>query len=252
MLLCYTLECMLAFFSNLCMLLSSFLVTGASSWYDAFLTNEGGKCRVYKEVLHLIRNPINVIESRSFRLAIDSLLQRKHLRHVAGQWEDVGDLFPVNSTLHDDITYDNDIKFALKHWVRRNSFVHQTASWVEQTEQLSTEPLAAWRMCMAAGFGPRCPGLDHWRNVIEHMGNHTNTDTGNATGKMTSVDRRKVEWSTLLQLEPMYASIAMKMSLEFGYHIPYEYLYDNALYGNISTIQYQCGFDPNQKWDCWI
>jgi hypothetical protein len=55
----------------------------------------------------------------------------------------------------------------------------------------------------------------------------------------------EIEWSTLLQLEPMCASIAMKMSLEFGYQVPDEYVYNNVHYGDISTLQYQCGCDQN-------
>jgi hypothetical protein len=227
-----------------------FIVAGASSWYDAFKNNLHGKRRVYKEVIHIVRNPINVIDSRSFRIAIagsSNINYIAFLKHVAGQWEGVGDLFPGNSTTA-AITYDDGIKFALKHWVRRNAFVHKTASWVEQIEQLSTEPLVAWRMCMAAGFGPRCPPLEHWRNALASTSTHTNTDDG----KKTSVERRTIDWSTLLQLEPMYAAIAIKMSLEFGYPVLDEHLYDNIHYGDISTLQYQCGFDENQKWDCWV
>jgi hypothetical protein len=248
--LCGTLEPrFIACFPSLLRICSYYLlIAGAVSWYDAFSTDLYGKHRLYKEVIHIVRNPINVIESRAYRLAIagSNSMHREFLGYVAGQWEDVGDLFPGNST-STNLNAD-EIKFALKHWVRRNAFVQKTASWVEQIEQLSTEPLVAWRMCMAAGFGPRCPPLENWRSVLGDTGKHTNTDHG----KTSIIERPKIAWSLLVKLEPMYAAIAMKMSLEFGYAVPDEHLYNNVHYRDISTLQYQCGFDQNQKWDCLV
>jgi hypothetical protein len=267
------------------------VLAGAASWYDAFLTRgkylvkygkpREYKHRVYKDVLHIVRNPIKVIESRyvtfslstlggvvlgrciaspshiavywvrAYRLAIESSEYKTFLALISGQWEDVSDLVQLgdsntaNATHH---TPDVAIRFALKHWVRRNSFVHQVASWREQIEELSTEPLVAWRICMAAGFGPRCPPLEHWRSALGGISKDTNTDTG----KTNTVERHKMDWATLIQVEPMYAAIAMKMSLEFGYQVlDDEHMRQNLYsYGDISNLQYQCGFDQNQKWDC--
>jgi hypothetical protein len=225
---------------------------GAVSWYDAFLTERNGKVRVYKDVLHIVRNPIKVVESRTYRVAIED--SRIFLAKVAGQWEDTSDLVPPRKSTTSATTHDHSdaaIRFALKHWVRRNSFLHRVASWVEQIEQLSTEPLVAWSLCMAAGFGPRCPALEKWRNVLGVTSKQTNSDINKTNGR--KVQRQTIDWSTLLQFEPMYAAIAMKMSMEFGYQVLHDehLVYVNNRYGDISTLQYQCGFDQNQKWDCF-
>jgi hypothetical protein len=153
---------------------------------------------VYKQVIHIVRDPIKVIESRAYRLALTGVYKNiKHfMKRMVGAWENADDLVRGGSA---NTTQEDATRFALKHWVRRNSFVHQVASWVEQIEQLSKEPLVAWRMCMAAGFGHRCPPLEHWRIALSGTSKHTNTDHG----KASEVERQKIDWSTLLQLEPM-------------------------------------------------
>lgn len=219
---------------------------GAASWFDAFVTEFHGKRRMYREVLHIVRNPIKVIASRVHRLE-GNMSYVKGFHRLTSPWENTSDLVHIiESENYYTDRRDDAMKFSLKHWVRRNSFVGVVASWVEQIEQLSSDPMALWRLCMAAHFGPRCQTLEQWRQAMDNTSQTINTDMDKF--KFANKEKRKVDWLELLRLEQMYSSIALKMSLDLGYEIPHEILPD---YPYISELQYQCGFDQHGKWDCW-
>ena len=110
---------------------------GAVSWYDAFKISD----RRYTNVLHIVRDPLKTIASRALRCP------NIFLKKITAFYEDTTDL--QGSEI---ICY----KFALKHWVRRNSFVERHASWREQVEHLNSGPLPTWNLCMAGHFGSRC------------------------------------------------------------------------------------------------
>lgn len=181
----------------------------------------------------------------------------KHIfwKNITAFYEDTTDL-----QSSDIICY----KFALKHWVRRNSFVERHASWREQVEHLNSGPLPTWNLCMAGHFGSRCPALSEFKKAM----NAVPTDLNSGYAKSTATKKQKKEkqqpqknelkkktkrvdltWDSLLEYvgteNERYIKIAQEMSRRYGYTIGGE------------RIDYICRFtmkdgDIDKYWDCFI
>jgi hypothetical protein len=230
-------------------------VDGAASWYDAFDLNVG---RQYDTALQIVRYPLHVINSRVFRMQDPRNV--KLMKETVSDWEDSSDILKEENSTEDD-----KFRFALKHWVRRNSFVQQYAEWRESIEDLSSDPMVAWRMCMASYFGPKCPALPVWRHAVRETDPTTNTQgnspklmkTDNFTTTLSSSQFRWT-WNDLSRLgeeESHYVAIARQMAYEYGYDEMGQKV-SNALLLVNPGISYQCGFqqyDPKPiHWNCWI
>jgi hypothetical protein len=236
---------------------------GAASWYDAFDLNVG---RQYDTALQIVRYPLHVINSRVFRMQdpLNVMLMKTTVAH----WEDSSNLWKEENSTEED-----KFRFALKHWVRRNSFVQRYAEWREAIEDLSSDPMVAWRMCMASYFGPKCPALPVWRDAVKETDPTTNTQ-GNSPKLMNGSNftlrsmpsslssslssQFRWTWEDLSRLgieESHYVAIAQQMAYEYGYNEIGQKVVDVLSLVN-PRISYRCGFqqyDPKPiYWNCWI
>jgi hypothetical protein len=224
---------------------------GVASWYDAFDLNTGQQ---YDTALQLVRYPLNVINSRAFRMKDKSNVL--FMKTTVEQWEDTQDLRKDGRSI-----LESNFRFSLKHWVRRNSFVQRYAEWRETIEDISSDPMVAWRMCMAAYFGPKCPSLPVWRSALRDVDPTTNTQ-GNSP-KLTrhnvtaAISQYRWTWEDLSRLgkeESHYVSIARQMAYEYGYNSLGKKVVNFAALNN-PGISYQCGFRYGKRpthWNCWL
>lgn len=160
---------------------------GAVSWYDAFKDKD--KKRMYSNVVHLVRDPIKVIDSRAHKCLLSS--HRSFLISTVGVYEETKDLKGK-----DVITLKDCLKFSLKHWVRRNSFVENFAIWRSQIEGIFNDPLRVWQLCMAGGFGSRCPRLDSIQEILKMMPQNLNSNYVNTTFSKFQTKKIQVSFTT--------------------------------------------------------
>ncbi len=216
---------------------------GAVSWYDAFKSLDSG--RRYKYVIHMVRDPLKTINSRVAKCEAWN-------NHLAFMNETTGD--------YEELT-DNDTcsSFALKNWVRRNSFVERHASWRVRTESILSDPLSLWELCMAAGFGQRCPELT---NIDAHMKNISTTLNSHYQGATYSKAQQWHEnrniirqgihsWESLTNAvgheNYKYIQIAKIMAARYGYNdVP-----------TFTSFDFDCKFREGEGvtklyWDCYI
>jgi hypothetical protein len=211
---------------------------GAVSWYDAFQISE----RRYTHMLHLVRHPLKQINSRSLRCP------KKFLERQVSSYENVEDDLSEEGPCY---------KFALKHWVRRNSFVETHAIWRERVESLKSEPLSAWNLCMAGHFGSRCPTLVEFNEKIRKVPMDLNSEFSNTTTLTKRQERHALQhhkqtdltWESLLEKVGIqnegYVRIAQEMSRRYGYDFVDK------------SNDYACSFtmkngDTDKYWDCFI
>jgi hypothetical protein len=224
---------------------------GISSWYHAFRNPPrplDSFPMMFDRVVHIVRNPLNVIKSRAKRM-IQNDRSIPFLQIIFQDWEQFVE--PIaNSTM-------SVYHFVLRHWVRRNSFVGQHAEWTARVEDLSEDPIIAWSLCMASGFGPRCPTMHIFRNATASVSTKTNTDGGLPKGDPITWEAL-AGWGT--QRDKDYVIIAMQMASKFGYQHEY------GLAEKLSTarnMSYKCGFENEKEvlanasvmprhWDCWM
>lgn len=217
-------------------------VDGAVSWYDAFYDKDAG--RSYKNVIHLVREPLKTMNSRISKCL---LLQK---------WNHIG--FLTNKTdKYEDYSRDEScVSFAVKHWVKRNAFVEQYASWRVQTETFFADPLAVWEVCMAARFGSRCPDLERISSQLKTVPSSLNSMFPGAvlsnkqkllghTANDTAI--QQLSWKTLADeigaQNQKYIQIAQDMAIRFGYEQS----------SNHTFIGYACDFvRGDEGWDCWL
>jgi len=230
---------------------------GAVSWYDSF---DGG--RRYNHVLHVVRHPLDVIQSRAYKeIALPS-----HFKWFRSQTARFEDTEAINRSfrerrLGNETEYRRNVYvFSLQHWVRRNSFLDQHASWRERIEELSMDPLADWRMCLAGNFGRRCPDLVTFRqelaihqskNQLNSMYAGSNMSQQQILEGISGNDLQKKKRLTWAELEHLvreayapYVWIARRMGLFYGY--------PDHEGGSGTLVDYDCGFDELLKWDCWV
>jgi len=207
---------------------------GAASWYDAFRNDSN---RTYSNVLHLVRNPLKVVKSRALKCGA------KFLRKIVSGYEKVekGDFAQPC------------YKFALKNWVRRNSFVEKHASWRVRTEDLDEDKLSLWNLCMAGHFGPRCPTMVELNMEGKVDSVPKNINTGQNREQYDKIG--DLMWDSLLSLvgpqNEKYVKIAQAMSFKYGYESHSEKV------GNFESMDYDCWFtekvqNRDQFWDCFL
>jgi len=210
---------------------------GAVSWYDAFKISD----RRYTNVLHIVRDPLKTIASRALKCG------HTFMKRTSSFYEDATDLQGPDNTCY---------KFALKHWVRRNSFVERHASWRERVENLKSGPLPTWNLCMAGHFGSRCPALSEFNKTVNAVPSDLNSGYANGTASKSQTQKhglkkKKVDmtWDSLLEYvgpeNRRYIRIAQEMGRRYGYIIEGE------------PIDYICRFtmkdgDVDKYWDCFI
>lgn len=224
---------------------------GAVSWYDAF--NSGLE---YDTVVHIVRDPLHTINSRIAKLLARPVVHAEFLRRQTGKFEETSDLEKVIRTMDTTAM----VRFSLKHWVRRNSFVLYHAEWREKIEDISKHPIAAWRLCMAMHFGAKCPSLENWSVAISSVDSSINTGRiapkGMANTTAADWHQRTWSWQDISRLGPTekrYVLIAMQMARDFGYE-SYA-LNSSAIQLQDHTeapVNYECRFDKAHKWDCFL
>ena len=239
---------------------------GAVSWYDAF-----DRGRRYKRVLHIIRHPLAVIESRSTKIMMKKISSVSFMKKMLDGWEDTTDLDVVLETPNVDLALSYAYTFSLKHWVRINSFVHRHASWREKVEDVFEDAYSFWRLCVAAGFGTRCKNLVEIEKALKSTSPTLNSMGVNGTlsnvQKILGHDkiirekgstRKRLSWEQLKRLvlqkntslnekDLEYTVIAQEMASGFGYIVP-------TIKSNASC-RYDCNFrksGDNLHWDCWL
>lgn len=215
---------------------------GAVSWYDAFTAGEG---RRYEKVIHLVREPLKTINSRIIKCAVRS--------GKIGFME--GKVKPYEEVSHNDTC----ASLSLKHWVRRNSFVEEHASWRIRSETFFGEQLTVWETCMAAEFGKRCPDLLTISAALAEMPVGLNSlYAGGTISKIGGQQKLKAQngtdfhgWEDLRNIVGegnwKYIRIAQEMARRYGYNLPDE----------SDRLGYECMFtrrdgDRNLNWDCFI
>lgn len=220
---------------------------GSISWYDAFKDLKTG--RRYKYIIHLVRDPLKTINSRIAKCKADSAA-----------------LIFLNDTTrpYEKISHDDTCStFAIKNWVRRNSFVQRYATWRVQSESFFSDPLSVWEMCVAANFGPRCPNLPTIKEALKNLPLNINSYYAGAT---LSKNQKRQENRTFVQDKPLhsweslandigkqnhaYIQIAQLMACEYGY---------NYTQNRSTPHNYDCKFtgiergsNSNKNWDCFI
>ena len=216
---------------------------GAVSWYDAFKSLNSG--RRYKYVIHMVRDPLQTINSRVAKCEL--------LNHLDWLNQRVGDYeeFSENETCS---------SFALKNWVRRNSFVERHASWRVRSESVLSDPVSLWELCMAAGFGQRCPEL---KTIDAHMKDMSTSLNSHFLGASFSKAQQVHEqhqlgiarqgmhsWESLSNAvgheDYKYIQIAKIMAARYGYNVP-----------NFTSYGFDCTFIEREGatkiyWDCFL
>lgn len=219
---------------------------GAVSWLDAFkpFTSK----RRYKYVIHMVRDPLQTINSRITKCVQLPIMFYQHLKLNTWHYEE----FAHNETCS---------SFAIKNWVRRNSFVERHASWRVLTESVFSDPLTLWELCMAAGFAHRCPELSTIGTQLKNMSKSLNSQYPGAmlSKKQEQLNvqtaRRKKRslhsWESLAnvigQENYKYIQIAQSMAIDYGYKAQ----------NNFTPIDFHCKFTgkggKNMKyWDCFV
>ncbi len=204
---------------------------GAVSWMDAFYIK-----RRYDRVLHIVRDPLKVIISRTKKRRVN--------KPPSTMWDAVLKKYEMIPAA--DNHFQIDERFALIHWIRRNSFVERHASWRVLTETFYTDPLAVWETCMAAGFQERCPDLMAIRNGMDSMPSDLNTRKNKtAVRTVSSWDELEHKYDDPKTKE--YIKIAQTMARNYGM----------PGYENSTIVNYDCGFRVKkggrfEDWDCFL
>ena len=212
---------------------------GAVSWHDAFKPLKNG--RRYKYVIHMVRDPLQTINSR---IAKCELFPESHLYYMKRMTRDYEEY--TNS--------DTCSSVAIKNWVRRNSFVENHASWRVRTESVFSDPLSLWELCMAAGFGQRCPDLT---TIKAHLKNNPTGLNSFYLGATPSKEqtRRNIQivrhgqdlhsWESLTNAvgreNYKYIEIAKNMAIRYGYNVP-----------ESTSSGFDCKFTEREYWDCFV
>lgn len=225
---------------------------GAASWYDAFDVG-----RKYDTVLHIVRYPLHVINSRVLRI-VKTPYNALHTASFCDKYEDMSDMLQWYSSSAEDRQVELLFRSTLKHWVRRNSFVQRHAEWRETIDDLSSEAMVAWRMCMASYLGPRCPSLLQWNKAVDAIDKTINT-SGNLTADINVTSSKGLRWSwddltKLGQAESDYVAIAKQMAFQYGYDE------NGTKVANVLDLPnpgytYDCGFARGKlpsHWNCWL
>lgn len=202
-----------------------------------------------RHVIHMVRDPLKTIYSRITKC---KALQKKHLdflKYKVREYEKID----KNETCS---------SFSLKHWVMRNSFVSNHASWMVRTEDFFTEALTVWEVCMAASFDQKwhCPDLFAIEPFLKSAPTSLNSlYAGSERSRFQEGSNQTIvaDSAGLLSWESLardvggenlkYIKIAQKMAYRYGYLVPGT---DAEFF---ASFDYECKFTQNEKyWDCHI
>ena len=218
-------------------------VYGSSSWYHAFrgpLTGSKYEKVSFEKVVHVVRNPLKSIHSRATRTFPNGI---NFMKNVIADWESTSEL----AVGPDTISFHDVSAWALKHWVRRNSFVSQYASWRVRVEDFVEDPWHSWALCVAMGLGSNCPLIEQWRHAVVTVPEDTNTGGRTDNAKRQS-DTTWEKLATRDEESHDHVRMALKLAKDFGYVIQDSLLerYD------VDAAEYKCKFteDTNQTWAC--
>lgn len=220
---------------------------GASSWYHAFkLWRVIGKVHPLraKQVVHLIRDPLATVKSRLARsLAFPVNVDFVH--GVASAWEDTRNISLGNDTMF--------ASFSLRHWVHRNSFVSKHAQWRVKLEDLDSDPVHTWMLCLEVGRDD-CSRLEVIRPILESM-----NKSKNSNGKLQNANEDDMNWwRRLADVDEDTVRIALKMASEYGYTL--EEGVEKTF--RVPTVKYTCqfrndeaarsGLELPRQWGCYL
>lgn len=218
---------------------------GAVSWYDGFRSRDGKR---YKHVIHMVRDPLKTIYSRITKCKVIKQ-QMDFLLNAVHEYEKID----KNETCS---------SFSLKHWVLRNSFVSNHASWMVRTENFFTEALTVWEVCMAASFDQQrhCPDLFAIEPFLKlapsslnslYAGSEKSKYQEHSNQTTVAVSAGLFSWESLARdvggENLKYIKIAQKMAYQYGY------LVSGTDADFFASFEYDCKFTENDKyWDCYI
>jgi hypothetical protein len=218
-------------------------IYGSSSWYHAFrgpLSGSKYEKVSFKRVVHIVRDPLKAIHSRASRTFPSGV---NFMKSVISDWEDTSEL-DIGS---EEISFEDVSAWALKHWVRRNSFVHQYASWRVRVEDFARDPWHSWTLCVAMGLGSSCPLIEEWGKAVEAIPEDTNT--GRLTDKFILPSITTWEKLALRDQESRdHVRMALKQAKDFGYVIQ-DSLWERF---EVDKVKYKCTFTKGgqRMWAC--
>jgi len=196
----------------------------------------------------MLRDPLPTINSRITKCELNAKSQISFVKSITGIYEE----FAHNETC---------TSFAVKNWVRRNSFVERHASWRVHSESVFSDPLSLWELCMAAGFANRCPDLATIGAELKSVPSNLNSHYQGATlSKQQEILNRTTvhssqqadhTWESLSsavgQENYKYVQIAQSMAMRYGYNI-----------SQSTPVDFHCKFHGSRGgkngtyWDCFI
>jgi len=219
-------------------------IYGSSSWYHAFrgpLPKSKYEKVSFNRVVHIVRDPLKVIHSRASRTFPSGV---DFMKRVISDWEDTSEL-DIDS---EEISFEDVSAWALKHWVRRNSFVHQFASWRVRIEDFAIDPWHSWTLCVAMGLGSSCPMINEFGKAVEAIPEDTNT--GRRTDDEVILPSITT-WEKLASRDQEsrdHVRMALKLAMDFGYVIQ-----DSLLERfEVDRVNYRCTFTKGgqRMWAC--
>jgi len=185
--------------------------------------------RLFRHVIHLIREPLDAINSRfnnGTRRASGSTFAPTSQCNLA--------LRP-NASLS---ARDQNLQLALQHWVLWNSFVEATAEHHVSLERL--DAVAVKDMLTLANLG-HGTNLTTIRAALRAV-----SRSARAVNARHTVKARQLTWQDLAQIDPEYTALAQATALRHGYPVPPE----ARRRGLARCPQQQCGFTRQRKWGC--
>ena len=233
---------------------------GSSSWYHAFhgpLPGTKFEKVLFKRVVHVVRHPLDTITSRAKRLCTNSRDALPVMRATVGGWEDTSAL----NKSPENMTFAEASSWSLKHWVHRNTFVHQCASWRARVEDLARDNWYGWSLCVAMGLGPQCGLIKDWGSASRAVSSRTNAYSNEPDESQQGQERNCVEemkgsltWDQLSGNDPEsenYVRIALKIAKDWGY----EFSQDTLHRYDVDNVNFTCLFSESKAgsqlpWAC--
>ena len=186
-----------------------------------------------QRVIHVIRHPLKIIKSRLARHQ-SMPWASTFVLNMTFSWEDleveVDSAFLENTTSYSSLF--------LRHWINRNSFVQNHASWRIKNEDLVT-PFHIWLLCLEMGL-PNYPNLEMIRETLAESNHAANTN-----GKVSNYDDPDIHWwRRMMNVNRDDVRIALKMKEEYGYVDDESDEDMKALYKelDIDSVRYKCSF----------
>jgi len=196
----------------------------------------------YKHIFHLVRHPLQNIDSRWDAGVIINFQDSTKCQTAVDDGLDKSKMGNQNYTL----------AFTLRHWVLFNSFAEATSEWGFRNEDLQNKfPQVVNEIRRRVGAGALSEtAFNHMRAVSSKTNSHHTRKTGS------------VSWTWLCEIDPKYCMIAQLMSLRYGYELEIEDLHPR-LRNELCSSKINCSMDslppkPNcffnkmRKWECNI